>query len=179
MTDFSTWPGVNTTWPDYTPAVWSSEGVILAVRDYLADASLKGVRSVHAAKPISWDAPANFFGEGEPWGASLYVLAMSESQGSIFTGNGRPERTVKHHITVAGLFRCAANENTLATTLQRRIEDGVKDAIRNDPTLGGRVFEAGIEKLTATREPEQGIEASHDIWFQIDFEVKVFASPSV
>jgi hypothetical protein len=174
--DFSTWPGVNTTWPSYTPNPWSAEAVTTAVADYLRSVTLPGVRAIFDAEPMNWDDSANYYGTGQPWGAALYVLALSEKQGRLYTSNGKPDRTVTHHIDLFGIFKTSSRDSASSVVLQRRIEDEIKDALRNDPTLGGAVVEAAIHKLSVERDPLQGEPGAFEIAFKISFEAMVVST---
>ena len=179
MTDLSTWPGVSTLWPDgFTPDPWSAEFVAGAVTAFLKSQTLPGLVSVFEAYPITWGDPANFFGSGVPFGVGSFIQTRKERQGQLYTANGKPERTVTHEVRVVGLFKSTLNDATAVTILARRIEDSIKEAIRQNPTLGGRVFEAGIARLDAERDPASKDENSnHCVWFSVDFEVTVLAPP--
>ncbi len=178
--DLSFVPGYSTTWPAFAPSTWSVEYVAQAVADYLSAAAVPGLVSVFAAQPRGWeDNAANFRTGTTAFGASAFVVPHMEKQGKLYSGNGTPERTITHSIYLAGLFRATLNEPENAVTLERRVEDGIKDAIRKDPTLGGRVFQAGIAQLEARRDPPQPTSGpvGSDIRFLVEFEVTVFAPP--
>ncbi len=180
MTDLSNYPGVSTTWPTFTPSAWSAEGVAQAVADYLTAAAVPGLRTVYSAQPRQWaENSANFRTSTDPWGASVYVLPNIEKQSRLYSGTGTPERTIVHSVILVGLFVSTLNDPANSTTLQRRIEDGIKDALRKDPTLGGRVYQAGVNKLEARRDPPapQDGPSGSEIRFLVEFEVTVYAPP--
>lgn len=180
MTDLSSYPGVTATWPTFTPSAWSVEGVAAAVADYLSAANIAGLRSVYAAQPRQWrENSANFRTATDPWGASVYVLPRQEKQTKLYQATGQPERRIVHSIMLVGLFFSTLNDPANATTLERRVEDAIKDALRADPTLGGRVYQAAIEQLEAKRDPptDKSGPTGTEICFLIEFEVTVYAPP--
>jgi len=181
MDDLSTWPGETALWPDgYTPSIYGASYVSDAVTEFFREAAIPGLWSIYPAEPINWADPANFFGPGVPFGVGAYVVTGKERQGKVYQGEGKPTRTVTHEVTVVGLFKSTLNDSGAVVAFQRRIEDDMKDAVRNSPKLGGRVWEAGIKYLNADRDTPRrdASDDNHNIWFRIDFEVTVFATPT-
>ena len=178
MTDISTWTGVSTTWPTFTPSAWSAEGVAESVVAYVTGAAVPGLRAIYTAMPVDWDKPENFYGSGIPWGVGAFLDVGAEKQTETYAGTGKPERKIVHTVSIICLFKSTLNDTSAVKTLALRIEDGIKDALRADPTLGARVYEAGVGKLDVKRDGVfRDQNNAHCTAFQIDFDVTVFAPP--
>lgn len=148
-----------------------------AVAEWLTALDVTGLTSIRRVKPQQWPADDWQFVEpdgedpGRLWAAACYVLLSAGSSIPTAADQSAPHRMRTRTVEIVGQSRSRLRDADDNVDHVELVLEEIVAAVEADPTLGGRVWSAGIDGVTWDVDDEQFEGQTGTTWWVIGFTV--------